>query len=136
MTELKTGEIFETAAPPVRAMTRTVAIYNAAAVSVAERLEPAAFRSAAVFHEASRLIGAFLTPAAVLALSFGLWRLSADLEWTGNFPIEQGPFSHWMTWIALAIGLRMTGSLMNRPVLGGSASPEKNSLERNAISPR
>src|SRR5580658_588617 len=49
---------------------------------------------------------AFLTPASLVALVLGLWRLSADVGWTEAFPIGSGFFSHWLVWIALAIGLK------------------------------
>ncbi len=43
-----------------------------------------------------------------------LWRLSSDLGWTGAFAISSGLFSHWQVWSILALGLKMTGSLINR----------------------
>ena len=42
----------------------------------------------------------------------GLWRLTADLGWTETFPIANGFFSHWIVWIALAIGLKFGASLL------------------------
>ena len=56
------------------------------------------------------MLAALLTPAAVVALVFGLWRFSADLKWTEAFPISTGFFSHWQVWIALAIGLEFLAS--------------------------
>ncbi len=53
---------------------------------------------------------ALLTPAALVALAMGLWRVSADLDWAGAFPISSGFFSHWQVWIALAAGLKMLSS--------------------------
>ncbi len=50
-----------------------------------------------------------LTPAAVTTAALGLWRLAADLQWTGNFAIRNGLFSHWQVWVASA-GLLQTGS--------------------------
>jgi hypothetical protein len=52
------------------------------------------------------VLPALLTPAAVVALVLGLWRVSADLGWTEEFLISKGFFSHWQVWIALAIGLQ------------------------------
>ena len=51
-----------------------------------------------------------LTPAAMLALVFALWRIGADLGWTGTFVISDGFFSHWQVWLALAIGLKLATS--------------------------
>jgi hypothetical protein len=56
------------------------------------------------------ILVALLTPAALVALAMGLWRISADLDWAGAFPITAGFFSHWQVWIALAIALKMLSS--------------------------
>lgn len=53
-----------------------------------------------------------LTPAALVAFVFALWRFSADLGWTGTFVISDGFFSHWQVWMALAIGLKAATSWM------------------------
>jgi hypothetical protein len=55
---------------------------------------------------------ALLTPAALVALAMGLWRLCADLDWAGLFPITAGFFSHWQVWIALSIALKMLASAL------------------------
>ena len=57
-------------------------------------------------------LGALLTPGAVMASALGLWRLAADLKWTGEFGIASGLFSHWQVWIALAIGLKFGASAL------------------------
>jgi len=56
---------------------------------------------------------AFLTPASLVALVLGLWRVSADVGWTESFVISSGFFSHWQVWIALAIGLKSLASWGN-----------------------
>ena len=48
-----------------------------------------------------------LDPLALAALSLGLWRLGADLNWTGNFFIGDGLFSHWQVWMALAVSTKL-----------------------------
>lgn len=53
------------------------------------------------------VLPALLTPAAVIALVLGLWRVTADLGWTGEFLIAGGLFSHWQVWIALAVALQL-----------------------------
>jgi len=72
--------------------------------------ETTAVLRAAVDPQLGRLLLALLTPASMLALVFGLWRVGTDLEWTGDFPISAGLFSHWQVWIALAVALKFAGS--------------------------
>ena len=112
-------------------MTRTIAVFTGTMSGISERFQPALQRSAVLFQEAGNLIGAFLTPASVLALTFGLWRLSDDLGWTVGFPVLRGPFSNWMVWIAVAIGLKMTGSLMNRPINFSADESSEDRSRRN-----
>jgi hypothetical protein len=50
---------------------------------------------------------ALLTPAALVALVMGMWRVGTDLGWAGAFLIADGFFSHWQVWIALSIALKM-----------------------------
>jgi hypothetical protein len=59
-------------------------------------------------------VAALLTPAAVLATVLGLWRIAADLNWTGSFAIPTGLFSHWQVWLGLAILLQFGARLLNR----------------------
>ncbi len=93
--------------------------------AVVDRLQPAINRAALISHEATRLVAALLIPASVTAGCMALWRLSADLGWTGAFAISSGLFSHWQVWCILALGLKMTGSLINRdPDRGRESGPE------------
>jgi hypothetical protein len=57
---------------------------------------------------------ALLTPAALMALVLGLWRIAADLAWTREFAIREGPLSHWQVWIACAVVLQIINWLLNR----------------------
>jgi hypothetical protein len=59
-----------------------------------------------------KIVVVLLTPAALVALAMGLWRLSADLGWAGAFPIATGLFSHWQVWIVLSIALKMLSSAL------------------------
>lgn len=61
---------------------------------------------------AMNVLPALLTPAAVLALVLGLWRVSADLGWTEEFLIANGFFSHWQVWLALAACLQVAASFL------------------------
>ncbi len=47
-------------------------------------------------------------------LSF--WRLGQDLDWSGNFFIERGFFSHWQVWLALAMSLKFLQGRLRRVV--------------------
>ena len=55
-----------------------------------------------------------LTPAAVIAAVFALWRLAADLHWTASFALRAGLFSHWQIWLACAVVLQACSRLLNR----------------------
>lgn len=61
-----------------------------------------------------------LDPAALAAFSLGLWRLGSDLNWTGNFFIGAGLFSHWQVWLALAFTAKLllfsVRRVLDRPV--------------------
>jgi hypothetical protein len=62
--------------------------------------------------KAAALIVALMTPAAMIALALGLWRLTADLGWTGEFLVSDGFFSHWQVWILLAMALKRAASTL------------------------
>jgi hypothetical protein len=66
-------------------------------------------------HQAAYAASVFLTPLAVLALALGIWRLIADLGWAEQFAIENGIFSHWQVWIAIAISLKIAAGIVERP---------------------
>ena len=93
---------------------RTATAFAGTTSAFADKLQPAINKTAAISQEATNLVGAFLTPASMVAFVLALWRLGADLGWTGDFFVPNGLFSHWMVWMALAIVLKMTGSLINR----------------------
>ncbi len=61
-------------------------------------------------RQLANVLVALLTPAALVALVMGLWRVCADLGWAGAFLIGGGFFSHWQVWIALSIALKMLSS--------------------------
>jgi hypothetical protein len=55
-----------------------------------------------------------LPPAALMACALAFWRLAADLNATGQFPIPNGLFSHWQVWLTLAASLQVCATLLNR----------------------
>jgi hypothetical protein len=59
-------------------------------------------------------MASLLTPAAVMACALAFWRLAADLNATGQFPISNGLFSHWQVWLALAASLQFCATQLNR----------------------
>jgi hypothetical protein len=59
-------------------------------------------------------MASLLTPAAVMACVLAFWRLAADLNATGQFPIPSGLFSHWQIWLTLAASLQFCATRLNR----------------------
>lgn len=68
--------------------------------------------TAVILTKSAELLVALINPVALIALVLGLWRLTADLGWTGAFLISDGLFSHWQVWIALALVLKVTTTLL------------------------
>ena len=59
-------------------------------------------------------VAALLTPAAFLAAVLALWRIAADLNFTGKFAIASGMFSHWQIWLVVAVLLQLCSRLLVR----------------------
>jgi hypothetical protein len=106
--ETRVGGVLEVGRP------RTLEHFAGAFSAASERLEPIVSKTMVASMDAANLVGAFLTPAAVVAFVFALWRLGVDLGWTEQFVIAGGLFSHWQVWLVLAIALRLTGSFLTR----------------------
>ena len=75
-------------------------------------------------RQAALVIGALLTPAAVMACALGFWRLAADLRWTSNFAIPNGFFSHWQVWMAGAAVLEVAAIALDRYGKARTALPD------------
>ena len=65
-------------------------------------------------------LAGLIVPAALMACALGCWRIAADLNLTGQFPISSGFFSHWQVWICasgilecVSIGLNRYGRAEN-----------------------
>jgi hypothetical protein len=67
-------------------------------------------------------VAGLLTPAAVLATVLGLWRIAADMNWTGSFAIPAGFFSHWQVWLGAAVALQLCAHLLNRYAKSGETA--------------
>jgi hypothetical protein len=59
-------------------------------------------------------VSSLLTPGAFLASVLALWRIAADLNWTGIFPIASGMFSHWQVWMVIAVLLQVCSRTLAR----------------------
>jgi hypothetical protein len=59
-------------------------------------------------------MASLLTPGAVMACVLACWRLAADINATGQFPISDGLFSHWQVWLTLAASLQFFATVLNR----------------------
>lgn len=69
--------------------------------------------------------GALLTMAAIALISLGVWRLTADLEWTGEFFIQAGLWSHWQVWLAVGTATAALAFRMWKYAHGGEKAPSK-----------
>src|SRR5271170_3785276 len=69
-------------------------------------------------------LASLLTPLAVMACVLTLWRLAADLNVTGQFPIADGLFSHWQVWLTVGTMLQFSAILLNRYGKAEVALPE------------
>jgi hypothetical protein len=54
------------------------------------------------------LSASLLTLVAIGFGSLGLWRMGTDLEWAGDFVVQEGLLSHWQVWIGAAVGVQYT----------------------------
>jgi hypothetical protein len=57
--------------------------------------------------------GALLIPGSLMAYVLGFWRLASDMGLAPGFTVA-GLFAHWQVWIALAVLLHVTASMLNR----------------------
>jgi hypothetical protein len=89
------------------------------------RLQSLVRRTVATSAQAADVLVALVTPSAVIALVMGLWRLTADLGWTETFPISAGFFSHWLVWVALALGLKFGATTLATKLLPVEAAAKK-----------
>ena len=70
------------------------------------------------------LLGRGLPPVAVIAGVLGAWRFGADPGWTGRFFIAKGLFSHYQSWLALAVGAHIASVSLNRWVEDHKPKPD------------
>lgn len=94
---------------------RTAAILVDASSTFVSKVQPLVEEIAqgvrdAVETQVTGVLTILLAPASMIAMVFGIWRVGADLGWTGAFVISDGFFSHWQVWLALAVALRLAAS--------------------------
>jgi hypothetical protein len=54
------------------------------------------------------LSASLLTLVAISCASLGLWRVGTDLDWAGDFVVQDGLLSHWQVWIGFAVAMQYT----------------------------
>lgn len=61
-----------------------------------------------------KAVSFLLSQTALVAFVFAVWRLSADLNWTGDFIVTSGLLSHWQVWLAIAVACMSGVVQLNR----------------------
>ena len=84
-------------------------------------------------RQVALVVGALLTPAAVMACALGFWRLAADLRWTANFAISTGFFSHWQVWMAGATVLELAAIALDRWGKAETTLPESEESRNSTL---
>ena len=91
-------------------------------VRIRVRLGPKTVRGAE--RQLALTASRWMTPLSVASSLFAFWRLGSDLNWTMEFAISRGLFSHWQVWLGMAVLLQILGSMLNRYGRGdGPAMP-------------
>ncbi len=76
-------------------------------------------------HRQATLTTAFVLNAlSVGSYVLGFWRLGADLNFTGEFAISRGLFSHWQVWLTIGVVLQVMGVSLNRYAHSDNAQPQ------------
>jgi hypothetical protein len=82
-------------------------------------------------------VSVLLQPAVLAASVLAAWRFGTDVGWTRDFVIPTGPFSHWQTWLAIAVALQIAVIALNRygsfTDLPKADLPKSEALERESI---
>ena len=64
--------------------------------------------------EVAQIARYLMTPVALATYTLAAWRLGADMNWTGEFFVSKGLFSHWQVWLGLAIATQAGGAYLDR----------------------
>jgi hypothetical protein len=71
-----------------------------------------------VRRQAALIVSSLMTPIALAGWTLGGWSVAASMNWSGDFPISEGLFSHWQVWVALAIAVQFVAFLLQRYASG------------------
>lgn len=71
-------------------------------------------------------LASLLSPISALLVAAAIWRLGQDLGFARDFFVQDGPFSHWQVWFALAASVAGMSGWLNRRAKGGSDTPATN----------
>lgn len=105
---------------------RAASVFADTTSTLAAKVRPGIQGIVIASEAAMNVLPALLTPAAVIALVLGLWRVTADLGWTEAFLISKGLFSHWQVWMALAILLQAASVSMSARLSSSDKISEEN----------
>ena len=83
-------------------------------VRIRLRYGSAARKTIAWNRRLALMLSTLMTPVALMAWALAGWRLAADLQWTGEFAIRSGLFSHWQVWIATGLAIQFAAFLLHR----------------------
>ncbi len=60
------------------------------------------------------LVASLLTLVAICLFAMGVWRLTEDVDLTGDFVFADGFLSHWQVWLAAAAALQYAAWKLTR----------------------
>ncbi len=66
------------------------------------------------------LVGALMTPSALVAFTMAFWIIASDLRWTSDFFLTTGLFSHWQVWLCTAGVLLLCARLLDHYARGSA----------------
>jgi hypothetical protein len=78
-------------------------------------------------------LAALLNPLALMACALALWRVGADLGWTGEFAITEGLLSHWQVWFAAAAAIELAAIALNRYGKADASIPNSEEKPANTL---
>jgi len=87
---------------------------QAKAAPITGRLQPAIDWTGHASVELLQFAGVFMKPLTLTLSVLAIWRLGADLGWTGDFFVGSGIFSHFQVWVALAVMSHLASSSVDR----------------------
>ena len=74
-------------------------------------------------RQVAPVLGSLLAPVAFAGYAMALWRIGADMKWTGDFLVSGGLLSRWQVWAALAAAMQIGARQLNRPGRSDTATP-------------